>query len=236
MSHGADSDEVAPREAYITPFMEAATSGNVEVMNFLLEKGARIDGDPRCPSNPLLNAVRFGHYDAVIFLIKKGCDVNRLHENLNQTAVDLSQVWGHENIYWALVDHGGVRALGENIDWVNYSSGGVGFYIEETLGDVFSPVYKREIDGRSISLRFANIENKKRYKLLYTMGLSGEVPKIELMCCTSFNWPVNESVAVANDFISFPMRVLNFLASRHMHDEEIFRGFICVDKKLMHLN
>ena len=160
ISHGADPDEAAPREAYITPFMAAATSGNVEVMNFLLEKGARIDGDPRCPSNPLLNAVRFGHCDAVVFLIKNGCEVNRLHENLSQTAVDLAQVWGYKSICRALVDHGGVRALGENIDWVNYSSGGVGFYIEETLGDVFSPVYKREIDGRSISLRFANIENK----------------------------------------------------------------------------
>ena len=224
--HGAEPDEVAPKDAYVTPFMDAATNGNVEVMNFLLEKGARIDGDPRSPGNPLLSAVRFGHHDAVVFLIREGCDVNRIHDNLSQTAVDLALIWRHENIYKTLVDHGGVLAFGENIDWVNFSSGGVGVHIEKTLGDVFSPIYKREIAGRSISLRFANIENKKRYKLLYTMGLSGDVPRIELMCCTSFNWPVNKSVEVADDFISFPMRVLSFLASRHVNDKEVRRGFI----------
>lgn len=223
---GVALDEPAQRESRVTPLTEAAGSGKLATTTWLLQQGARVDGAPDAVANPLLNAVRFGHLDVATHLLQAGADVNRLHANLHQTPLDLAKVWKHVELQQLLQGHGGKAMLDGAIDWSIEHLGAIGDYVSETAGQVLPIAYSHDVLGHSVALRIANVENKWRYKLLFTLGLADFKPRTELFFCLTDNWPVSASAALSDAPLSFPMKLLLNLAGKVVAGAGIEEGLV----------
>jgi ankyrin repeat protein len=64
-----------------TPLMYAATGGRDEVVRYLLEAGAKVDGEGPNGITALMMAIRGGHAETASLLVAKGADVN--HRNVD---------------------------------------------------------------------------------------------------------------------------------------------------------
>ena len=60
-----------------TPLCLASQLGLLEIVQFLISRGAEIDEFLDIPfRTPLINASRFGHVDVVVFLLNSGANIN----------------------------------------------------------------------------------------------------------------------------------------------------------------
>lgn len=69
------------------PLAYAAYNGHTEIVEYLLGRGAEVDGKTENGSTPLFFAARFGHVDTVKVLLKHGADPTILNDR-DETAVD----------------------------------------------------------------------------------------------------------------------------------------------------
>jgi ankyrin repeat protein len=87
----------------IAPLLCAVCKGNVEMMKFLLEKGARVDYGGREGPTPLLYAVDRGNVEIVKFLLEKGADI-RIGNDAGNTPLRCAVDRGKMEIVKLLVD------------------------------------------------------------------------------------------------------------------------------------
>jgi ankyrin repeat protein len=78
------------------PLHYAATSGNVQVIQLLLDHFAYIDADSPNGSTPLMMAAMYGSDEAVKVLLDAGADAS-LKNTMGLTALDFAQRSGHED-------------------------------------------------------------------------------------------------------------------------------------------
>ncbi|OHD69138.1 MAG: hypothetical protein A2W19_05990 [Spirochaetes bacterium RBG_16_49_21] len=92
--------------------MRASAGGDVENIQYYLQKGENINGVDKSGFTPLLWAVYYGHEQAVEFLIKKGADINyKIPKDFGDlrtgsTPLMLSSYYQNANIIKTLLKHG----------------------------------------------------------------------------------------------------------------------------------
>lgn len=74
-----------------TPLHYAATGGNTDIMNMLLDKGAQLDARSPNGTTPLMMAARYGSTKAVELLLQKGADPKLTNEQ-KLTALDFARL------------------------------------------------------------------------------------------------------------------------------------------------
>jgi hypothetical protein len=87
-----------------TPLHYAAASGDVDIAQLLLARGARIDAVSPPASGkytPLMMAAREGHEDCALFLLGKGADP-QLKNGEGLTAAQIAQKADHTSIAAAI--------------------------------------------------------------------------------------------------------------------------------------
>ncbi|XP_067928889.1 myotrophin-like isoform X2 [Watersipora subatra] len=62
------------------PLHFAADYGQLEVLNYLISKGADVNAEDKYGITPLLSAIFEGHESCVEALLKKGADKNKKHD------------------------------------------------------------------------------------------------------------------------------------------------------------
>jgi ankyrin repeat protein len=80
-----------------SPIHYAATGPSVQIVEFLLDKGAAIDAVSPNGSTPLMMAARYGSEDSVNLLLRRGADVARRNER-NLQAADFARLAGRESL------------------------------------------------------------------------------------------------------------------------------------------
>ncbi len=99
------SDERNPFYEPEGPILQAAGLGDVEMVRWLLEHGAKINfvvnGKPRCL--PLIHAATEGHFDVVKLLVEHGADIHSTWEGLN--AITQADKLGHKAVSDYLRSH-----------------------------------------------------------------------------------------------------------------------------------
>ncbi len=85
----------------------AARCNNVKAIAKLLSEGHAVDESlSRYKTSPLFHAVSYGSYDAAVYLIEQGADVNYLNDHGQTPAFDLHYSWNGIKLARALKDGG----------------------------------------------------------------------------------------------------------------------------------
>jgi ankyrin repeat protein len=86
---------------YYTPLSYAAYQGHDLIVRFLLERGARVNGDAgdgaAHVNTPLMMASIMGHWDTVLLLLRAGADA-RIRVSGGHTALELAARYNHTNL------------------------------------------------------------------------------------------------------------------------------------------
>ena len=90
---------------HYTPLGYAAYQGHDRIVRYLIERGARVDGDARdgisFVNTPLMMAAIQGHRDTALWLLRAGADA-RVRIYLGNTAAELAQKHKHLDLVGAL--------------------------------------------------------------------------------------------------------------------------------------
>ncbi len=88
-----------------TPLAYAAYQGHDRIVRYLLERGARVNGDEQdgivYVNTPLMMAAIQGHMDTALWLLRAGADA-RVRIHLGNTAAELAQKYNHGNLIGTL--------------------------------------------------------------------------------------------------------------------------------------
>ena len=80
-----------------TPLHYAATTGQTEIVAYLIEQGAQVNALSESNTTPLMMAVRSGNIETVSVLLKNGADL-QIVNNQGFTAIDVADLFGRGEI------------------------------------------------------------------------------------------------------------------------------------------
>ncbi|CAH5970126.1 hypothetical protein AN2351V1_0717, partial [Citrobacter koseri] len=209
---------------YLTPLVESAREGHLDVLCFLLEVGAWSDGDPRGITTPLIEASLGGHPEIVKILLKYKVNINRLQTKLNCTALDISIAYGHEHIASILVCNG-ARKLLEVIELKNINGSGILSHIYDNAGVIITDEYIRG----NVSIKTSLIGKRKQYinnKILFTFGSFVKKPCREFLICLPYGWPINVQIFSGDYREAFPLKFLFLLSELYKNGMDVKEGSI----------
>lgn len=196
----------------------AATDGRMDVVTWLLDCGAKVDGDPAGITTPLMDAITFGHVAIATLLIERGADVNRLNSRLHTTPLDLAMTWGQPEIERILRSKSAPSTL-EPVDWDREYGGAILRFIDDQFGKVL-PIQQFQVIGdASVGQRFAMV-NKNKNKLLFTIGLFNiHQPMLELFIVLPVGWNVHIKTR-QNQFPAMLLRAISTEIAKGMRIKE----------------
>jgi len=84
----------------------AVQSGNLELVTYLVEKGANIHEETFETGNALITASATGNLEIVKYLIEQGININSFIEYSGETAIEIAKEEGHTEIVKLLIDAG----------------------------------------------------------------------------------------------------------------------------------
>jgi ankyrin repeat protein len=99
----------------MTPLINSASYGEVEICKLLLDHGAKIESKSNLGNTPLLSACQQGHLSVVSLLIDRGADVEA-RSNMGNTPLNLAALRGHFEICKLLLDQGAKIEPKSNVD------------------------------------------------------------------------------------------------------------------------
>jgi TPR repeat protein len=74
-------DWIRDQQWKLTPLVRASISGNLEIMQLLIEAGADVNGVDEWGDTPLMATVEFRHIEAAILLLENGADIDATKPN-----------------------------------------------------------------------------------------------------------------------------------------------------------
>jgi ankyrin repeat protein len=88
------------------PLTAAAMGGKAEVVNFLLDRGFKVDGKNEQGQTPLMSAAAAGHAEVVKMLLDRGANVNATDVHRRSALNHAVFLRGHIEVIKVLLDHG----------------------------------------------------------------------------------------------------------------------------------
>jgi len=121
--HGEDVEARSPNDR--TPLLEASTTGQLDIVDVLLNHGADINSGDNTGWSPLYWASTGGHANVVQFLLERGAEVNAQTTYLKRTALYTASDRGHLEVVRILLAHGAdvqIRASNFNNNWTAFQA------------------------------------------------------------------------------------------------------------------
>ncbi|KAH9121542.1 hypothetical protein AeMF1_006794 [Aphanomyces euteiches] len=100
------------------PLNWAYKNGHLDVFNYLLDKGAKVDTTDDSGQTLLHLASMYGDLDATKSLLKKGAKVDA-RDHIGQSPLHLASINGHECLVKYLIDKGAATASRDNYGWTS---------------------------------------------------------------------------------------------------------------------
>ncbi|AUG10716.1 ankyrin repeat domain-containing protein [Pseudomonas sp. S09G 359] len=223
---GIEINQTTVGSGNTTALAAAAQNGHLEVIRWLLEAGAQVDGSPLSVASPLITAVTFGKGEAVDLLLDYHPDINRLHAKLNRTALDIARSWGFQEIAERLQVKGAVSAIENGVDEQAVPGASIVEYVSKTAGWVLPEKVTPQPEGTGVKFRVSCIADKNDFKLLFTLGLYTQTPRTELFICLPGNWRLPRQGFAVDSPWTFPQGILTELSKRTLDDAPAAEGEI----------
>lgn len=211
-------------DSYLTPLVEAAYNGFLDLVVLLLNNGAWVNGDPRGITSPLIEAIENEHLEIVKLLIKNNADVNRLQIKFNRTPLDIATNCQNYNIV-ELLKNNGAKYSREPIHLEAVAGSGILAHIYDGAGVIITDEYTRD----NISIKTSLISKGKRYpnnKILFTFGNFIRNPHQEFIICLPYDWPINDQILGGDYREAFPLKFLFLLSELYKNGMDIKEGSI----------
>jgi len=126
--------ETSKNSIQATPLNAASQSGHIDVVKYLISKGASVNSVDGTGSTPLYLASDMGHYEIVKLLLKAKANVNKIHNKSGASALTMAVDSGNKKICDLLIKNGAeinsdgndkmsplfMAVLRGNIDMVKY--------------------------------------------------------------------------------------------------------------------
>lgn len=223
---GIDINQPTIGSGNTTPLAVAAENGHLEIVRWLLEAGADVDGSPLSVTSPLIAAVTFGQATAVDLLLDHHADVNQLHAKFNRTALDLARSWNFPKIAERLGTRGAVSAIEKDANEDSIPGAPIVNFVSETAGWVLPEKVTPQLQDAGVKFRVSCIADKYDHKLLFTLGLFTQKPRTELFICLPGNWRMpRRGFAIDSPWV-FPQGLLSELSKRTMGKTPLSEGQI----------
>ncbi len=200
-------------ERFRTLLSAAARKHQLDIVRYLLQKGANVNGHPASRYSPLFLAITASVSEETIqqsdeiirVLIDHGADVNRM--SVGRTPLDQARYWGRSHAAELLIAHGAVGELIEGQDWSLIPGNGILWHVEEKAGHVMPVCLRSPEMPEHVVFRQAIIKDK--YRLLFTHGLFKHTkPHLELLACLPARWPVHQETLTGDCPLSFPEQAI----------------------------
>jgi hypothetical protein len=187
--------DTAPGNA--VPLQKAARHGHLGTVQWLLDHGARVDGQPTSGTTPLMAAAIEGHVDVVRLLLDAGAEINRDNLYSPQTALDLAIQYrvkqsGQDAVAALLRERGGIRPYYERHDWTGVPGQLHIECIERAIRLCVNPIPLAETHlpgGTAVTVRRTRVPKKPYEQLLFT--IQHVRSRTELALCLPSAWPFN---------------------------------------------
>lgn len=211
---------------YVTPLVNAAREGKMDIVRLFCENGAWIDGHPLCDLTPLAAAIISGHAEVVECLLSYSPDLARMHNRRHKTALDLARTWKRHEIAGLLEKRGAPPAFAE-MPLDDCRAPGILACVWEKVGPVSgSAIFSRRHGTHQIDVRMALIDKGDKNKILFTVGAFERAPRREFVISLPFDWPVNTALLEAGGSWAFPLEALFALAAYRLDGNEVDEGCI----------
>ncbi|ELH9116394.1 ankyrin repeat domain-containing protein [Escherichia coli] len=211
-------------DSYLTPLVEAAYNGALDLVDLLLKNGAWVNGDPRGITTPLIEAIENEHFEVVKLLIINNADVNRLQTKFNRTPLDIATNCQNHKIV-ELLKNNGAKYSRETIDLETTPGSGILAHIYDNAGVIITDEYIKD----DISIKTSLIGKGKQYinnKILFTFGNFVKKPCKEFLICLPYDWPINIQLLDGDYREAFPLKFLFLLSESYKNGMDIKEGSI----------
>ena len=129
-----------------TPLTVASTGGNLDLVKFLLSRGADIEHREKKGLTPLMLAAREGHVDVLQHLIEAGAVIEAFSERTKDTALTLASSAGHYDAVSMLLNKGANKEHRNVSDYTSLALAAAGGH-REVINLLLS--YGAEINSRT---------------------------------------------------------------------------------------
>ena len=129
-------------EQKIHVVLGAAGTGQLDILKILDDEGFPILGQDALGVSGLSAAASSGHKDVVVFLLRRGADLQQW-SNLNTTTFDMAVIGGHDDVIQLLKDAERQRAAGSNAK----------LFPEWEYSNKFSPSREAKLNADVMSMR-----------------------------------------------------------------------------------
>lgn len=224
---GANVNQVSSPPLYSTALCSSAREGHFDAVRVLLNAGAWVDGDDQTSHTPLMLASRSGHDKVVALLLDSGADVNRLGYVQRFFALDFAEWHGTDTTKSLLRSRGG-RSVTDELDWESESGYPIIAHVSNEAGPVYPIGFERSLADRTITLRLAYIDVKDEPLVLFTAEIHQMGSHVEYVVNLPHRWPLKKDYSVRGGQLSFPMDMLQRLATLAVSGNALCEGSVIV--------
>ncbi|MHC5309625.1 ankyrin repeat domain-containing protein [Myroides sp. LJL116] len=195
---------------YKTVLGYAGQENKMDCVLWLLENGAKVDGNTTDLISPLMSTVMSGNYEIAKTLIDHGADVNRMHLRTGYLPLDEAKGRGKKDIEELLIK-AGAKSHFTLPDWIEDKASGILEHLSLKFDRILPFNIPTPLAIGKVQLKLVPVNNRNN-RMLFTYGLYDVcIPRIELFIVLPQYWNFYDQDA-ANQFpILFISRVIELI-------------------------
>lgn len=226
MKNYQNCNEVSGGILNTVPLNEAASTGDLELVNRLLSEGAFPDGKDETAITPLMEAAREGHSEIVERLLLAGAKVNRMGFVQRFYPLDFANWIKSDSKTINLLRKAGGRKVDDTIDWEAQPGYPIISHVSNRFAAVYPEPFHRSVNDLNINVWLGKVRENSDLVYLFTSSLHENFSNTEIGLLVPLEWSLLDLYINEKSIYSFPIDFIHQLSLRIADSEHITEGHI----------